>query len=491
MGIGIEDRQYCTQDYEQFTKRIHDQLDTLKEVIQRPDFGKSPTCIGAELELYLIDDNCKISPVNLELLKMLDDPQFQAEINQFNLELNLSPVLAANKPFTAITNEMLTKFSNMSTIASKINTRGLAIGILPTLEQHHLTSKYMTDESRYRVLCRELSKLRGEPFHIKIDGDEPVDFKTTEVCLEGANTSFQVHLMVDKDKFASTFNAAQLTLPMALAISANSSVLFGNTLWDETRVSLFEQSMDSRIPDTSPWGVPARVHYGHGWVRKGAWELFSETTNLYQPLFPQLFEPNDGDGLPALSELNLHMGTVWPWNRAVYSNHDKGHLRIEFRALPAGPTALDMAANAAFMIGMSVGLEHKIDEYMARIPFRFSEYNFYSAARDGLDATILWPQNYQHKPSEVPIRNVVDQMLQVAYDGLTQLGVDQQEKDKFIQIIQRRLRLGITPAKWQKRTYQHLQRSMNKKQACEKMLELYFQNQTIGHPITEWETIWK
>lgn len=491
MGVGIEDRQYCAQDYEKFAKRIHDQLDTLKEVIQHPDFGKEERCIGAELELYLVDESSKISPVNLELLKLLNDPQFQAEINQFNLELNLSPVKAAGQPFTNITNEILSKTKYMWDTASQIGTRGLAIGILPTLEQHHLTSEYMTDESRYRVLARELSKLRGAPFHINIEGDEHIDFKTSEVCVEGANTSFQVHLMVDKDKFASTFNAAQLTLPMALAISANSSVAFGNTLWDETRVSLFEQSMDSRIPDSSPWGVPGRVSYGHGWVRKGAWELFAESVNLYQPLFPQLFDANDDGGLPELAELNLHMGTVWPWNRAVYSNQGNGHLRIEFRALPAGPTALDMAANAAFMIGMAVGLEHKIDEYMARIPFRFSEYNFYNAAKNGLNSTILWPQNYQHKPVEVPIKNVIDQMLQVAYDGLTILNVDIQEKDKFIQIIQRRLQLGVTPAIWQKRTYHHLQRSMDKKTACEQMLDLYFKNQLIGHPITEWDTIYK
>jgi hypothetical protein len=128
---------------------------------------------------------------------------------------------------------------------------------------------------------------------------------------------------------------------------------------------------------------------------------------------------------------------------------------------------------------------------MPRIPFRFAEYNFYSAARKGLDATILWPQNYQHKPVEVPIRNIVDQMLQVSYDGLTKLGVDAQERDKHIQIIQRRLNLDINPAKWQKLTYQHLQRSMDKKKACQQMLNLYFKNQMQGLPMTQWETIWK
>jgi gamma-glutamyl:cysteine ligase YbdK (ATP-grasp superfamily) len=491
MGRIIEDRQYCAKDYENFNKRIHDQVDILKEVLDRPTFGKEETCIGAELELYLMDEAGSVSPVNLQLLKMLNDPQFVAEINQYNLELNLSPYPAAGKPFTKLTNEMLTKFNTLWDTAAQIGTRPLATGILPTLEEKHLSSEYMTNEPRYHILARELRKLRGEPFHIKIDGEEKIDFKTSEICVEGANTSFQVHLMVEKEKFADTFNAAQLTLPLALAVSANSSVLFGNTLWDETRVSLFKQSMDIRISDTRPWRVPARVNYGHGWVRKDATELFAEAVNLYQPLFPQLFDADDGDGLPELAELNLHMGTIWPWNRAVYSNSGNGHLRIEFRALPSGPTAVDMSANAAFMIGMAVGLEDKIDEYLPRIPFRFSEYNFYSAARNGLDATILWPQNYQHKPTEVPIRNIIDQMLQVSYDGLAKLGVDEKEREKQIGIIQRRLQLDINPAKWQKMTYHHLQKKMDKKKACQEMLNLYFKNQMQGLPVTDWDTIWK
>ena len=492
MGRVIEHRQYCAQDYENFTKRIHDQVDTLKEVISQPGFGKDEeTKIGAELELYLIDESSNVSPVNLQLLAKLNDPQFVAEINQYNLELNLSPYPAAGKPFTQLKREILNKFGTLWDVAAQLKTRPLATGILPTLEERHLTSEYMTKEPRYHILARELRKLRGSPFHIKFDGEEPIDFKTTEICVEGANTSFQVHLMVDKDKFASTFNAAQLTLPMALSISANSSVLFGKTVWDETRVSLFKQSMDTRICDTRPWREPARVNYGQGWVRDGAWELFAEAVNIYQPLFPELFEVEDSSGLPELAELNLHMGTIWPWNRPIYSNDGNGHLRIEFRALPSGPTAIDMAANAAFMLGMAVGLEHKVDEYMPRIPFRFSEYNFYNAARKGLDATILWPQNYQHKPTEVPIRNIIDQMLQVSYDGLATLGVDEEEREKYIRVVQHRLHMDITPAKWQRLTYQHFQRKMNKRNACREMLNLYFKNQMHGHPITEWETIWK
>jgi hypothetical protein len=89
------------------------------------------------------------------------------------------------------------------------------------------------------------------------------------------------------------------------------------------------------------------------------------------------------------------------------------------------------------------------------------------------------------------MRKIIDQMLQVSYDGLAKLGVDEDEREKYIRIIQHRLNMDITPAKWQRLTYQHFQRKMDKRRACEEMLNLYFKNQMQGHPVTEWETIWK
>ena len=493
MGRDISEQDFSADDYEKFNHRIHDQLDELNQVMSKPEFGTGELYIGAELEIYLINSQQQVSPVNLELLDLLDDQQFQAELNKYNIELNLQAVKAKGRPFSKLTQEIITKFVHLNTQAKKLATRPIAIGILPTLQEQHLSNEYMTGLGRYKILARELSKLRGQPFHIKIDGEEPIDFHTSELCAEGANTSFQVHLMTQKDRFADTFNAAQLTLPMSLAIAANSGVFLGNCAWDETRVALFKQSTDNRTPDCNNWREPARATFGHGWVRKGAWELFSETVNLYQPIMPELFTStkHDQHENPELAELDFHMGTTWPWNRPIYSPAGKGHVRIEFRALPAGPSALDMAANAAFTIGMAVGLSSKIEQYLSRIPFQFAQYNFYRAAKNGLDATILWPQNYQNKPVEMPIRNVIDEMLLVANDGLTELGVDREERDKYLQIIQKRLSAGVTGGSWAKQTLKHLRKSHPNDKACEKMLEIYYQHQLSGQPISEWEQCWR
>jgi len=492
MGRDIEEKEYTQADYDEFNRRIHHQVDILKEVIQRPEFGKTPRSIGAELEIYLINEASEVSPVNVELLDILKDAQFQTELNKYNLEANFSPVLAEGKPFNNITREILQKFHSLSAAAEELNTRPLAIGILPTLKQEHLSQEYMTELERYRVLGRELLKLRGRPFEIDIQGeDERIAFETPVVCVEGANTSLQVHLTVPPDEFANAYNTSQLTLPMALGVATNSGVMFGNCLWDETRVVLFKQSTDNRIKDATGWRQPSRVTFGHGWMRKSAWEIFSESVNLFQPIFPQLFDENPDNKVPELAELSLHMGSIWHWNRAIYSNAGNGHLRIEYRALPAGPTALDMSANAAFSIGMTLGLQDRVDEYMARIPFRFAEYNFYQAAKHGLDATILWPQKYQNKPVEVPLKNIIDDMLKIADDGLSRIHVERNERDKYLNIIQRRLSCHITGARWTQKTLRHLRKRMDNQAACAEMLNRYHINQFSGQPVSEWERCWE
>src|SRR4029453_16043464 len=75
-------------------------------------------------------------------------------------------------------------------------------------------------------------------------------------------------------------------------------------------------------------------------------------------------------GGPGLGELRLHQGTVWRWNRAIYDPAGGGHLRVEMRALPAGPTVVDMLANAAFLVGLTLALAPDADAFIRRVAFQ-------------------------------------------------------------------------------------------------------------------------
>ena len=151
-------------------------------------------------------------------------------------------------------------------------------------------------------------------------------------------------------------------------------------MWEETRVALFPQATDDRGDSLAQRLLPERVSFGHGWVRQGAHELFAESVALHAPLLP-LCTLEDAraqvraGAVPQLSQLRLHQGTVWTWNRAIYDPSAGGHLRIEMRALPAGPTPTDMLANGAFLLGLTLGLAAEVDRLLPAA--RFGDESFF------------------------------------------------------------------------------------------------------------------
>ncbi|UCE63767.1 MAG: glutamate--cysteine ligase, partial [Nitrospirota bacterium] len=365
------------------------------------------------------------------------------------------------------------------------------IGILPTLQEEDLQASAISDVPRYRALSASIRRLRHCPFLIQIDGLEPLTLTCDDVTLEGANTSFQVHLRVPPCSFARVYNAAQMVTPIALALGANSPIFLERQLWDETRVALFKQSIDCRPPQETISHQPARVSFGNEWVREGAFELFAEAVNNHPPLLPIVGKESPLECLcqgilPRLDELRLHQGTVWRWNRAIYDPAVGGHLRIELRALPAGPTPQDMVANAAFLVGMALGLQSEVDGLLPYFPFEAAHRNFYRAAQQGLDAVLLWPNEDLSSPREISAYELAWDLLPVAERGLTDIGVRETEIRRMLDTIRARIISRITPARWQRQVLEYAGRRMSRSEALARMLKVYLEEIHRGKPITEW-----
>ncbi len=484
MGQNIDQTEFSDNDYRHFQTKLFEQLATLKAMLARPNFGNEPLKLGAELEMYLVDHQGEVKLNNQLLLEKLADPQFQPELNQYNLELNLSAFELQGTPFSHLLNEIQTKTAKLEALAAKYDTNIIPIGILPTLRKQHLNTVCMTKIPRYSCLANHLYQQRGENFQININGEEGLTIDFSDICAEGANSSFQVHLMTKPEELVKIFNAAQLTLPFVTAIGANSAIFIGKSLWDETRIALFKQSLDIRLRNQFQWQQPTRVNFGHGWLRTSIWELFAEAVALYPPLLPIVKKapPNN-----ELAELCCHLGTIWPWHRPVYSPQGNGHIRIEFRAIPAGPTSIDMVANAAFAIGLAAGLKANIEEMISYIPFRFAEYNFYRAAQHGLNAKVLWPYKNKYQPQEVDIKQVIASLLPIAHQGLISLKISSQEASYYLSVIEQRLDNQLTGAIWQKRTLKALEQKMNKQQACQKLVQRYLENCRRCQPVATWD----
>ncbi len=492
MSIAITRDTFTDADYARFGDRLATQVAHLTRICDQPGFGDGPVSIGAELELPLVGADWRPNPCNRAILAELNDPRATVEIAQYNLELNLTPVAAAGRPFAALGEEIAALLRTLGPIAARHGARVVPVGILPSVLPENVTHAAMTDLPRYRALERAVTRLRCGPAHIRIQGDEPLSIEDDGVMMEGANTSLQVHLRVPASQFADTYNAAQLATLVTVAISGNSPVFLDHLLWDETRIAVFKQSVDARNADELTWHRPARVAFGHGWVRKGAPELFADAVRLHQPLFPVCDEDHVDDPdetSPRLAELRLHQGTVWRWNRAIYDPSGGTHLRIEFRALPSGPTIPDMMANAAFLLGLTVGLRDDVEAYIHGIPFTHAETSFYRAARDGMNATLLWPALRGVSPQERSVCELAASLLPVAERGLVALGVDASERTACLGVIADRLTTAQTGARWQRTALQRLRRSASRRDALSLLVSEYAYRADTQAAVHTWPAI--
>ena len=491
MGLSVNHQNFSTAEYQQFSSRLGDNLAALKRLLDRPGFGVGPASFGAELEMYIIDRDNHVAPIYDYLLDRCADHQLQAELNRFNIEYNLSVVQAQGSPFLAIEREIDQVITTLNQQAAQKGCRVIPIGILPTLRKSDISGEMISDLPRYHALAQGLRQRRDGPFEIEIDGKNPLAFTTDDVALEGANTSFQFHWRVAPNDFANIFNAVQLLTPLAVAAGANSPTLLGHELWDETRIALFKQATDYRDHRSAAWRAPARVSFGHGWVRQGAYETFAETAALYSPLLPIVGDEEsiaivEQGGIPRLDELKLHHGTVWPWNRAVYDDAAGGHLRIEMRALPAGPTAQDMTANVALVIGAAQALKDKMPDLLPLLPFNYATHNFYRAAQDGLGAQLIWPANKQSELKEVAVSTAILEMLPLAEVGLAELGVSEAEIARTLGVLRKRIDADTSGARWQRKMLARVAQSEGPERACEGMLENYLREFARGVEVAEW-----
>jgi hypothetical protein len=491
MGIDIDRDRFDEADYARFAERLEHCLQALERLLERPGFGAGEQTVGAELELFLIDQAGRPLPENRAVLDRVGDPRLTVELDRFNLEVNPSPSSLAGRPFAALGHELDSVLDKVRHAAAERGGRVVIVGILPTLRDADLHRDAITDSPRYRALNWSMRRVRKEPFQVEISGTdpEPVRIARDDVEMEGANTSFQVHLRVDPGDFVRVFNAVQLATAPVLAAAGNSPVFLGRLLWEETRIALFEQAVDDR-DEPGRGRLLSRVAFGTDWLRAGALELFEESVRHHEPLLPVVGDEDPiatlrRRGVPRLDELRLHQGTVWRWNRAIYDWALGGHLRIEMRALPAGPTIVDMLANAAFLIGLTLAAAEDAHEWTRTLLFARAHANFYEAARYGLEAELEWP-GADGRPRRAKAADLIPELLPLARRGLDRADVAAEESSRLLGVIGDRVDARCTGAAWQRKAVTALERDAGRERALELMLERYVELMATDQPVHTW-----
>ncbi len=488
MGRDIQAIKISREDRRRYRDKLRSSLDAFARMLRECMFDLNPSQVGQEIELNLVDERGAPSMRNADVLKAIASPAWSTELGQFNLEINVPPRRLAGDALADLEREIRASLNAAEARARAADSRLVMIGILPTLGEQDVDGIFMSANERYRMLNEQILGARGEDMRIAISGTEQLLTYCNSITPEAACTSVQLHLQVSPAAFANYWNAAQMAAAAQVALAANSPFLFARQLWHETRLTLFEQATDTRPEELKEQGVRPRVWFGERWITSVS-DLFEENIRYFSALLPICEEEDPvavlhGGGIPQLSEMCLHNGTIYRWNRPVYAEVDgTPHLRVENRVLPAGPAIADVIANAAFYYGLVRVLAETQRPIWTQMPFTSAAENLQEAARHGLDARLYWPGAGEVPAAELVLRR----LLPLAREGLARWGVSQADAGGLLGIIEQRCVTGQNGAAWQIATVERLMdRGLDRREALRQMTLRYVDNMHTNQPVHTW-----
>ena len=471
-----------------FMKALLEEVHALELMIDKGMIESGIRRIGAEQEMFLVDKARRPAMKSTDVLNHLTDDRFTHELGRFNMEANLSPYELGGDCLSQMEAELRTLLHQAQSGAQARECDIALVGILPTIRKSDLTLDAMVPKPRYFALNDALLNLRGKEFNFTINGIDQLSTTHDNLMLEACNTSFQVHFQLDADEFARLYNIAQAVTGPLLAACCNSPILLGKRLWHETRIAVFEQSVDARSETHKTRGLKPRVHFGDHWIEDSVIEIFKEDIARFRVILTTETEDDpvgmvESGEIPSLNALRLHNGTVYRWNRPCFGvNNGVAHLRLENRVIPAGPTVLDEMANAAFFFGLLSGLATEVDDIRNHIEFEEVKANFLAAARDGLKAQQTWFDD-RHLPAQ---QLIMDHLLPLAEAGLAASDIDRADSERYLDVIAGRVKANQTGSRWLLKSYSKLNGQCSDDERLRTITDAMVKSQHTDDPVHEW-----
>lgn len=473
----------------EFMQQLLRDIRALEKMLEDGLIESGITRIGAEQELCFVNKSFRPSPIAMDFLKLVNDPHFTTEYASFNAEINLDPMEFKDSCLSDLHKKLDLYLNKARKAALDLDSYVLLVGILPTLRSTDLDKSNQTPLPRYELLTRVLTELRGGTFEFHISGTDELITKHDNSLFEACNTSYQLHMQVDPDEFAARYNWAQAISGPLLATCTNSPLFLGKRLWRETRIALFQQSIDIRKSDEYLRERTSRVNFGNQWIKNSIIEIYQEDIARFRSLITTtqsedaLEELKNGQ-TPKLNALKIHNGTIYKWNRACYGILDGvPHIRIENRIMPSGPTTIDQVASSAFWLGMMAGMPEEYARIHKKMEFDDAKTNFVRAARQGLGAQFIWMNGKQVASQKL----ILSELIPIAHEGLTKMRIKKEDIEYYMGILEERVHSGRTGSQWMLDTFGDLRKEGTRYEATVATTAGMYHRQKTGRPVHTWD----
>lgn len=440
--------QHTALELARAAQRLREETDLLCALEARGGLSRQAPTASCDVDAYLIDRAGRPAAQAAALAAALHSANAAPARAAFQLRLRIGVQPLAADGIALLLRDLQSALSGAQEAAQSLSLRLLTIGILPTIDDADLAARHMIAEADQAAI---LATSR-----IEIEGiRERLATEHRGIVSAAAATSLRARLQVAPEVAARFYNAAMIGAFATAGLAANSPYLFGAELWEDTRIALL---LDAAAPPAQFIG--------------SAEDYFR--SNLAQPTLTVAAT----DPLQRFTQLRRHNERLQRFTQLQVGFGADGapHLRIDQQAMAPGPTPADMLANLAFHYGLTASLATEPDPPEHRIDAASTHANLLAVARAGLNAEIAWLDR-----ERMPLRTLaIVELIERAYEGLHQLGVDENVAQRHLTLIERRVANGQTGAVWQRKFVQAYGRNFAL------LVREYAARQLGGAPVHEW-----
>ena len=509
------DRSLSADAREEFDRRVEAGAAFLREELAAGRLDSGDPTIGLELECYVVDGDGRLARLPEGCL---DETPVNRELGRHNVEINTPPDLLSEagieaqaetvREHLAAGREALSDLDRhivldaMWTVPPEEGTRAYLSAVEDV--DGHVVASNMHEAVRYHAMDNDILARAGGEIPLDLPG---VSERFPSILVESLATSIQPHLQVpDVAEFPAYYNAAIRTLGPVLALSTNSPFLPADLYGDdvdpddllaetfhELRIPVFEQSINAgqergkvRFPADidQPTDVVDRVvedgtlvPFLREWVDGGD-EASADAGS------------DDVDYTDAFWEFDHKHGTYWRWLRGVVGGdyvderNDERSLRIEYRPLPTQPSVTDLVGLQCLVVGLLQGLV-ATDHPLEALPWAKARETFYGVVEDGLDAELHWVTADGERTNDPDV--VYDELFSLARTGLSEAGVSEPTRERYLRPIERRWEARRAPSDWKLgRVRDALDAGATLADAVAAMQREYVERSAADEPFADW-----
>src|SRR3954463_9870641 len=149
MGDEVADTTFRRENRQRYRDKVKLCLDVFERMLAESRFDPDRRSIGLEIELNLNAETGDPGRGNPHVLELIADDDFQTELAQFNIEINIPPRKLSDGVFAELEETIRRDLNHAEAQAQKAHAHMMIIGILPTLTDQLLNGSALSANPRY------------------------------------------------------------------------------------------------------------------------------------------------------------------------------------------------------------------------------------------------------------------------------------------------------------------------------------------------------